>query len=820
MVPLEIALAHLVLCLYILLRRWLNATTGRLFVAYLFLTALWTINLAVMANNLPASIPGTSWAHLASYGLIVLAVVYWTFARAFLQRSWITPWSWALGMAGLAVVVTLDMGWLAIPPAALAGRNYWMDTHTISFGLGTLWWVLFMAMSALAAEIQQFQTPSPAHKNRIYYLVISTVLLIAGYGMVLSSRESLGIVGLIVTLSGNAVLAYTVIVEDLMDLGTCIRHVTGALVVALVTVAVYAAGIYLVQILLGDFLGSSFLGRVIDHALLIAVVAAILLTIVYTPIRQISQRLANRTLLGKGYDYQSAIHDYSHAISNILYLNELANISVAYIGRTLGVDRGALLILDTETSEQFGLRILPVMGEGQLPAGIALSKETPITQRLVTQHRALAQYTLDISRDFTSVPRDEYQILKELNFEWFIPILGKKQLVGIFALGPKRSGQPYSIQDLSLLDTLADQTALALENAALFDRLQRNLTQTTHMKNLMDNVFASVDNGVITTDVLGQITLFNRAAEAILGVPSERCIGQHYSKVLPSLANTILPSLISNVVNRDGHYSNYEIVSELPARGQVNLSVHLTPLKDARDETKGVAIILEDLTETKRLQAVQDMFRRYVSPAVVDRLPSNPDDLKLGGHRQVVTVLFADIRDFTTFSETVAPEALMDTLNQYLSTAAASILMYEGTLDKFMGDAVMGIFNAPLEQEDHVLQAVRAAAAMQRAIADLHHNIGVKQGLSFGVGIHVGEVVVGNVGMADRMDYTVVGDVVNVAQRIQENAPGGKVLLSEAAYQAVEDWVDAVFYAETHVKGRRRPVRTYDLRRINEGTSP
>ncbi len=129
-----------------------------------------------------------------------------------------------------------------------------------------------------------------------------------------------------------------------------------------------------------------------------------------------------------------------------------------------------------------------------------------------------------------------------------------------------------------------------------------------------------------------------------------------------------------------------------------------------------------------------------------------------------------------------------------------------------MGDALMGIFNAPLEQEDHVIRAVRAASALQRAIADYHHHSGAKHQLNFAVGIHVGDVVVGNVGMPDRMDYTAIGDAVNVARRIQEKAPPGKVLISGAVYREVKASVDAVYYAEMNVKGRKRSVRTYELK--------
>jgi PAS domain S-box-containing protein len=432
--------------------------------------------------------------------------------------------------------------------------------------------------------------------------------------------------------------------------------------------------------------------------------------------------------------------------------------------------------------------------------------------RLMSGGQPLAQYTLDISPHFKATPEPERTVIKGLNLEWFIPILKQKQLLGIFALGSKKSKQRYSAQDLRLLTTLADQTALALENATLVDRLQRNLQETTRMKNLMDNVFDSMDNGVITTDLIGRVTLYNKAAAAIFQLhPSENCLGQPYRQVLPALANTVFPNLIVNVLDHEQRYTDYEIISDWIERGRVNLNLNLAPLKDAQGRIQGVTIVADDLTETKRLQAVRDMFKRYVSPAVVDRLPADPSELALGGQRQEVTILFADIRGFTTFSEKLAPEELVDILNEYLSIAASSILMYEGTLDKFMGDAVMGIFNAPLDQKDHVLRAVRAATAMQRSIADYHHNIGQERGLSFGVGLHVGEAVVGNVGLSDRMDYTAIGDTVNLAKRIQENSPPHTVLLSEDVYQVVNGQIKVIFYKELKVKGREQPIKTYQL---------
>ena len=820
-VPVSIALIHLALCLYVLFQRRLSGDTlPRLFIAYLLLAAVWNANLGVLVvSDLPDPLPGISWRQLALYELIVLGVLYWTFTRVFLQQSWVAPWGWGMGFVGFILAVALDMHWIQLPLVALEQRL--LNANTASFVVSVAWWGSFMIMAFITAEVRQIRTRSPAHRNRIQYLLIATLLLSTGYGLVLSSREPFWTVGLLVTWLGSALNTYVVIQEDLVDLSTGVRRVTRAMVITLVTFAVYLSSIYLPQVFLGDYLASAFpyegeqsgtfVSASVDPAWLIAAATALILTIVYRPIRRVSLGLTNRVLFGQRYDYQEAIRDYSQAISNILDLTELANTALRQIKQTMDVDEGLLLILDSRPSEQLRFRILPLPGTDGPPESLLLTRGTPLVQRLAGEGQPLAQYSVDISPHFKCMPEQERLVLQSLNMEWFVPILKKGQLIGIFALGPKVSKRRYTAQDMRLLKTLADQTALALENAALVDRLQRNLEEITRMRNLMDNVFDSMEDGVVTTDTVGRITLFNKAAESILALPSDNCIGLPYEEVLPALADTVVPYLVANVIGREERYAEYEVVSKFPGRGKVNLNMSLAPLKDAQNQTQGVAMVVDDLTETKRLQAVQDMFRRYVSPAVVDRLPADPSELRLGGHRQEATILFADIRGFTTISEMLEPEELVDMLNKYLSMAASSILRYEGTLDKFMGDAVMGIFNAPLEQEDHVRRAVRAALAMQRAIADRHRGTGQGRRFSFGVGLHTGEVVVGNVGMSARMDYTAIGDTVNLAKRIQENTPGGKVLVSEAVYQAVKDSVEATLYEEMRVKGREQSVITYEL---------
>jgi class 3 adenylate cyclase len=237
--------------------------------------------------------------------------------------------------------------------------------------------------------------------------------------------------------------------------------------------------------------------------------------------------------------------------------------------------------------------------------------------------------------------------------------------------------------------------------------------------------------------------------------------------------------------------------------------MNLSPLKDASQTTQGVAIVVDDLTEKKRLEARTRLFERMVSPKVISQL--DPNELQLGGKRSEITVLFADIRGFTQFSEQVNPEDLVSVLNRYLAAAAEAVLIQEGTIDKFLGDAVMAWFNAPIPQPDHTLRAVRAALGLRAAVQRLLHELPPEFHLSFGAGIHFGEAVLGLIGTEKRIEYTAIGDSVNTTKRIQENAAGNQILISETAYAFVADKVEARQVDAIQAKGKREPIKVYEV---------
>lgn len=219
---------------------------------------------------------------------------------------------------------------------------------------------------------------------------------------------------------------------------------------------------------------------------------------------------------------------------------------------------------------------------------------------------------------------------------------------------------------------------------------------------------------------------------------------------------------------------------------------------------------LEESKEREK-QTIRNVFERYVTPSVVEQLLSQPDTVSLGGARRTITALFADLRGFTALSEKLKPEVLFETLNHHLSLGAEAVLNYEGTLDKFMGDAIMALFNAPLPQTDYALRAVQAAVDMQRRITATSQAMAQLHRLQFGIGISTGDAVVGNIGTAQLMNYTAIGSSVNLARRLQESARGGQILIDQTTFDAVSTRIRSRALGLLDVKGMRDPIPVFEV---------
>jgi len=222
-----------------------------------------------------------------------------------------------------------------------------------------------------------------------------------------------------------------------------------------------------------------------------------------------------------------------------------------------------------------------------------------------------------------------------------------------------------------------------------------------------------------------------------------------------------------------------------------------------------------NLVEERRSRFLKKAFSSYVSPQLVEVIVKNPEKLKLGGETREVTVLFSDIRGFTTLSESLSPEKLVDILNEYLDPMTKIVFKNKGTLDKYIGDAIMAIFNAPVEIENHEYFACKAAVEMIEELKRINENFKAKNfpQIDIGIGINTGKVVAGNMGTDIRFDYTVIGDNVNLASRLEglNKLYGTRIIVSENTYKKVKNEFKFRELDLIRVKGKKIGVKIYEL---------
>ncbi len=226
------------------------------------------------------------------------------------------------------------------------------------------------------------------------------------------------------------------------------------------------------------------------------------------------------------------------------------------------------------------------------------------------------------------------------------------------------------------------------------------------------------------------------------------------------------------------------------------------------------ALALGYILESIKRKKVLNAFKKYVAPEIVDEIAKKGDfQIKLGGENRDVAVLFVDIRGFTTMSEVLSPEQVVEILNHYLALTTEAIFKNKGTLDKFVGDATMAVFNSPFDLDDYEFRAVCAAMDIVEKGVALEAELLEKYGrtVGFGVGVNCGPAVVGNVGCENRMDFTAIGDTVNTAARLESNAKKGQVLISDAVYDRVKDRVEVEEVGEIPLKGKSKGVFVYSV---------
>jgi adenylate cyclase len=397
-----------------------------------------------------------------------------------------------------------------------------------------------------------------------------------------------------------------------------------------------------------------------------------------------------------------------------------------------------------------------------------------------------------ITTDAQSDPRFNAQLsVRLLNLRSIIcvPLTSKARRIGVVYLDSRVTPGLFTPQDPGLLIAFANQAALAIENARLFKDQRVQLDEIMWLEELQAKVLASITNGVITVDAGGTITSFNAAAAETFGVPAASMTGRPVAAL-----EALIPRISALISQAELVGKPIETGAVHPTRGNLTLQIRIAPLDfgdGERTRKQSVAIAITDLTERRALEtmhrtdveqrrAIGDAFSRYLAPHVVESLMRAPSAVELGGERKTATILFADIRDFTKMAARLEAERVVEILNAYFEAAVTVLFEHDGLLDKFYGDGLMAVFGPPRVRADDAARALRSAAQLHEVVRELGPVL--REPLRISVGLATGDVVAGHIGSTRRLDYTVIGDAVNLASRLQSAAPPSATYCDETTY--------------------------------------
>ncbi len=463
--------------------------------------------------------------------------------------------------------------------------------------------------------------------------------------------------------------------------------------------------------------------------------------------------------------------------------------------RMLNAERATLFLNDEKTNELFS------------KVGLGLAA----TEIRLPNHLGIAG-TVFTSRQTVNIPYAYADLRFNPSFDKMtgfftrsilcVPVINKDgKIIGVTQVLNKRSG-PFTPEDESRLKAFTAQVSIALENAKLFDDVQ-------NMKNYSESMLESMSNAVLTLNEDEKIVTCNSAGLRIFQLEP--------ADILKRTADDFFQSPNGWIVDKIRHVQESgrpDVTMDAEVTiGECRLSVNLTflPLVSTSHKKLGSMIVLDDITSEKRMKTTMS---RYMDPGLADKILEGGEEI-LGGKNTLATVLFSDIRGFTTLTEELGAQGTVSFLNEYFTIMVDCIQKEGGMLDKFIGDAIMAAFGIPLPHDDDEDRAVRAAIGMIKSIAlwNTHRVAEGKKPVGMGVGLNTDTIVSGNIGSPKRMDYTLIGDGVNLASRMEGLCKQyhASILISENTYRRLKGTYRIREVDRVQVKGKTQSVGVYEV---------
>jgi adenylate cyclase len=404
-----------------------------------------------------------------------------------------------------------------------------------------------------------------------------------------------------------------------------------------------------------------------------------------------------------------------------------------------------------------------------------------------------------------------------------------QQLIGVTQLvNKKKSGEfpPYNPanwpkapdcfqasfdrNDEEFMEAFNIQAGVALQNAQLFATVKQQ-------EQMQRDILRSLSNGVISTDKAGLIIAANESAKRLLGLEVEdRLEGQLVNDVIGikegdfnKWCQTALHA--ADLKQRQQYYPDRTLISTGTEQHSINLSINTIADASDQQQVRGALVVMEDISDEKRLKST---MYRYMTQELAEEL-LKLDDAKLGGDRKEVSILFSDIRGYTTLTENLEAEEVVSMLNEYFESMVEAVFKHKGTLDKYIGDAIMAVFGSPLPLAEHAWMAVQTSLEMRVRLHEFNQRryAASKPRINIGIGINSDTVISGNIGSSKRMEFTAIGDGVNLGSRLESVSKqyGCDIIISQNTYQPCQDNIWARELDYIRVKGRNEPVAIYEL---------
>lgn len=492
---------------------------------------------------------------------------------------------------------------------------------------------------------------------------------------------------------------------------------------------------------------------------------------------------------------ESHLLEMASVISSELQLKPLLEKIMEAVTLILNCDRATIFLHDDKTNELWSQVALGMNQEIRIPANRGIAGEVFVTGNTVNIHAAYEDSRFNPQVDL----KTGYKTRNIL----CMPLINKQGVcIGVTQVLNKRGGS-FNRADEKKLRSFSAQASIAIENAKLFN-------EVLNMKNYSESILRSLSNGVVSLNHLRKIEKCNSIALRILGAEENQVVGRYADITFTGDNHWITDSLRRVIATNDSDsFIDAEITNMQGKKTSVNMQV--VPLRNIYDEPMGGLLIIEDLSIEKRMKGT---LARYMTKEIADQLLDS-EAAVLGGQIKELSILFSDIRNFTTISERLGPQETVAMLNDYFTTMVDVLFHHGGILDKFIGDAMLGVFGAPFSTGEDADKAVCTAVDMMKALKLFNANRMLKnlETINVGIGIATDNVLVGNIGSMKRMDYTVIGDGVNLASRLEGATKfyHADILISEKTCELLKYRYSIREVDLMRVKGKLQPVKVYEV---------